>query len=31
VLAGLLLAIQGGAAVLTVAFPQLVSQRQSRA
>jgi hypothetical protein len=28
VLAGLLLAIQGGAAVLTVAFPQLVPQRQ---
>jgi hypothetical protein len=31
VLAGLLLAIQGGAAVLTVAFPQLVPQRPSRA
>jgi hypothetical protein len=31
VLAGLLLAIQGGAAVLTVAFPQLVPQRTPRA
>jgi hypothetical protein len=31
VLAGLLLAVQGGVAVLTVAFPQLVPQRQSRA
>ncbi len=31
VLAGLLLAMQGGAAVLTVAFPQLVPQRPSRA
>jgi len=31
VLAGLLLAAQGGAAVLTVAFPQLVSQRPLRA
>jgi uncharacterized membrane protein YfcA len=31
VLAGLLLAAQGGAAVLTVAFPQLVPQRPLRA
>ena len=31
VLAGLLLAMQGGAAVLTVAFPQLVPARLSRA
>ena len=31
VLAGLLLAMQGGAAVLTVAFPQLVPRRASRA
>ena len=31
VLAGLLLAAQGAAAVLTVAFPQLVSQRPLRA
>jgi hypothetical protein len=31
VLAGLLLAAQGGAAVLSVAFPQLVSQRSSLA
>jgi hypothetical protein len=30
VLAGLLLAIQGGAAVLAVAFPQLVPQRPPR-
>jgi len=31
VLAGLLLATQGGTAVLTVAFPQLVPARPSRA
>jgi hypothetical protein len=31
VLAGLLLAIQGGVAILTVAFPQLVPQRPSQA
>jgi hypothetical protein len=31
VLAGLLLAMQGGAAVLSVAFPQLVPPRSSRA